>query len=146
MTCIAWDGKTLAADRRACLGTMVNTITKIWRVNDVLVGGSGEACFIGGMVEWVRNGRKLDEFPAYQRDKDDWQPFIVIESDGTTSLYERTPHPVRYEQSCLAIGSGREFARAAMHLGLDARAAVQVAIDLDSGCGGGIDTLSLQAP
>lgn len=146
MTCIAWDGKTLAADKLACLGGMVNTVTKIWRVNDVLVGGSGQPAFIGGMVEWVRNGRKVDEFPAHQRDKDDWQPFIVIEADGTPSLYEQTPHPVRYEQSCVAIGSGREFARAAMHLGADARAAVQVAIDLDSGCGGGIDTLPLCAP
>ena len=28
MTVIAWDGKTLAADRRSCYGQMINTITK----------------------------------------------------------------------------------------------------------------------
>ena len=76
-----------------------------------------------------------------QRDKDDWQPVLVIEADGTPSLYERTPHPIRYEQRHVAIGSGREYAIAAMYLGKNAVEAVDVACALDGGCGGGIDSL-----
>lgn len=143
MTCIAWDGKTLAADKRATYGGMICTVTKIFRVYGLLVGGSGELPFILAMVEWVRNGRKAEDFPASQRDKDDWQAVLVIEADGTPLLYERTLFPVRYEQQHIAIGSGREYARAAMYCGKSAREAVEVACALDSGCGNGIDVLTL---
>ena len=144
MTCIAWDGKTLASDKRASYGDMICTVTKIFRVGELLVGGSGELPFVSAMVEWIRQGRKISEFPAAQGSKEDWQPIIVIEADGTPSIYERTAFPVRYEQQFVAIGSGREFARAAMHLGKSAAEAVQCAIDLNTGCGNGIDTLDLQ--
>ncbi len=144
MTCIAWDGKTLAADKRACFGGTINTVTKIRRIGQVLVGGSGETSFIGAMFDWIEKGRVHKDFPDSQRDKDDWQPVIVIEADGTPSIYERTPFPVRNENTFLAIGSGRDYARAAMHLGKTAREAVEVAIALDIGCGNGIDTLSLE--
>lgn len=144
MTCIAWDGKTLAADKRACYGTMVNTVTKIHRVGDVLVGSAGDLAFALGMIEWVRGGREASQFPLSQATKEDWQPTLVIEKDGSISLYERSPHAIRYEQRCAAIGSGREFARAAMALGKTAREAVELACQLDSGCGNGIDVLELK--
>lgn len=143
MTCIAWDGKALAADKRTSSNGMVSVVTKIHRIGEVIVGGAGDATFIGAMLEWVREGRDPRAFPAEQRNKDDWQPFLVIEKDGTPSLYERTPHPVRFEQKHVAIGSGREFARAAMFLGKSAREAVEVACALDCGCGNGIDELTL---
>lgn len=144
MTCIAWDGTTLAADKLACYGSCRNTTTKIHRVGELLVGGSGETAFIGAMLEWIRMGREHDKFPASQRDKDDWQPVLVIEADGSALCYERTPFPIRHEQQHVAIGSGRDHARAAMHLGFSAAEAVAVAIALDPGCGNGIDTLSLK--
>lgn len=143
MTCIAWDGKALAADKRATCGGMICTVTKIFKVDNLLVGGAGELPFVLAMVEWVRNGRKAEAFPVDQRGDKDWQPVLVIEADSTPSLYERTPFPVRYEQPHIAIGSGREFARAAMHLGKSAREAVEVASALDVNCGNGIDTLTL---
>ena len=144
MTCIAWDGTTLAADKLASYGGTVTTVTKIHCINGLLVGGSGESSFIGAMLEWVRSGREPDKFPKSQSDKDDWQPLLVVELDGTTSLYERTQYPIRHEQRCIAIGSGREYAMAAMHLGCDAQQAVEVAIALDCNCGNGIDVLTLK--
>lgn len=143
MTCIAWDGQTLAADKRVCYGVLIRTVTKIHRVGDVLVGGSGSLSFILAMVEWVRRGRDPLLFPPTQSSREDWQPFLVIERDGSSSLYERTPFPIRYEGPHAAIGSGSEFAMAAMYLGRTAREAVEVACALDSGCGNGIDTLAL---
>ncbi len=145
MTVIAYDGLTLAADKRACMGSMINTVTKIHRVGDVLVGGSGDLDFVLQVVQWVRDGRKPESFPAQQRDKDDWQNIILIEANGKPSIYNRTPHAIQYEQRCVAIGSGREYAMAAMHLGKSAREAVEVAIALDPGCGNGIDALELSA-
>lgn len=41
-----------------------------------------------------------------------------------------------------AIGTGRDYARAAMHLGRNAVEAVQVAILFDENCGNGVDTLT----
>lgn len=144
MTIVCWDGKTLAADKRACYGGMICTVTKIHRVNGLLVGGAGDTCHVLALVEWVREGRQIDKFPKHQQDKDDCAGFIVIELDGTTSTYERTPYPIKYEQRNVCIGSGREYARAALHLGCNSSDAVSVAIALDSGCGNGIDTLTLE--
>lgn len=141
MTCIAWDGRTLAADKRCSNGGLSRTVTKIHRINGLLVGGSGEIALIGNVLEWIRSGRDPTTFPAMQKDKDDWQPVIVIELDGTPAIYGRSHHPVRYEDKFCAIGSGRDFAMAAMHLGKTAREAVEVACALDTGCGNGIDTL-----
>lgn len=95
------------------------------------------------MIEWVKAGRIKADFPAHAKDKDDWQPLLVIELDGTTSFYERTPYPIRNENRCVAYGSGKEYAVAAMHLGKTAREAIEVAIALDCGSGNGIDTLRL---
>lgn len=143
MTCIAWDGKTLAADKRSCENGIIGTVTKIHRVNGSLVGGSGANAFISQMIQWVRDGRKVKDFPDAQRDKDDWQPFLLIETDGRIAFYDRTPYPTWFEQQHYAIGSGRELARAAMYLGKTAREAVEVACALDCGCGNGIDVLEL---
>ena len=132
MTVIAYDGKTLAADKRMCYGNIINTVTKIFRMpSGELVGFAGDITFCLALVEWVKAGRVIADFPQHGRDKDDWQPLLVIELDGTPSFYERTPYPIRNEQRCVAYGSGKEYARAAMHLGKTAREAVEVAIALD---------------
>lgn len=141
MTVVAWDGSTLAADKRCSDGSMIRTVTKVFRVGNLLVAGAGTRSMIMQMVEWVRAGRVVADFPPMQRDKDDWQPILVIEADGTPSQYDRTPYPSRFEDRCCAIGSGRDFAMAAMHLGYSAEKAVEVACALDSGCGNGVDVL-----
>ena len=43
MTTIAWDGKTLAADKLASYGELRTTVTKIFRLSDgSLVGGAAK--------------------------------------------------------------------------------------------------------
>lgn len=143
MTVIAWDGKTLAADKRACIGSMIRTTTKIFRVGDCLVGYSGEACFGEQMVAWFKAGAKVDDFPAAQRDKDDWCGLLVIHPDGKIAKYERTPYPLCFEDGQFAFGSGRDYALAAMYCGKTAAEAVEVTCALDNGCGNGVDTLEL---
>lgn len=153
MTIICWDGKTLAADKQASYGTTRGTVTKIQRVwiyepgadeKQILMGGSGDFDQCGAMAEWVKDGRSPDKFPKRQADLDTFAPFLVIESDGTPSLYERTPYPIRFQQKHVAIGSGREYGLTAMHVGFDARQAVKIACELDTGCGNGIDALDFK--
>lgn len=147
MTVIAFDGVTLAADKRCCYGSMIGTTTKIRRVDlptfpGALVGGSGDYGSVEEMVRWIEAGEKAADFPAIQR-TDKWAAMIVVDDTGAR-MYEMTPAPIRYDRGePITLGSGREFARAALYLGCDARRAVEVACALDSGCGNGIDTLTL---
>lgn len=141
MTVIAWDGKTLAADKRACLGTAIGVTTKIHRVDDYLVGIAGDASYGRTMLAWLQDGRKPDKFPASQADRDKFARVMAIWPGGEVWIYEDTPHPFRLEGRYAAIGSGRDFAMAAMHLGHDAERAVLVACALDSNCGNGVDRL-----
>lgn len=143
MTAIAWDGRSLAADRLANTGGLRGSVTKIFRAGELLVGGSGDFAFVLAMVGWVQRGRDPAAFPEHQKNKDDWQPILVIEKSAPIQLYDRTPFPVRFEQRSIAIGSGRDFAMAAMYLGRSAKEAVEVAIALDVGCGGPVDVLEL---
>jgi len=151
MTVIAWDGHTLAADKLADYGGMNCTVTKIFLVHDYkvgkdfLVGVAGELSFGLQMIEWIKAGRDPLSFPVAQTSKDDWQPVCVIEPDSAfTLIYERTPFPIQYEHRAFAIGSGREFARAALYLGKTAVEAVGVANALCISCGNGIDTLTFK--
>lgn len=141
MTVIAWDGTTLAADKRAVNNGLPRTVTKIFRLkNGDLFGACGDLSYCLQMLQWAQDGMRADTFPKEQRDKDDWQTCVVI-IKGVLHLFERTPYPLVFEDNIYACGSGRDFATAAMHLGKSAREAVEVACLFDTGCGNGIDEL-----
>lgn len=141
MTVIAWDGTTLAADKRADSGGLTRTVTKIRRIGPLLCAGSGDYCQVVAGFSWIESGRNPDEFTAQMRDKDTSPDILVI--DGKRILkYERTPYPIEFEDSFFAMGSGRDYAMAVMFLGFGAQRAVEVASALESGCGNGIDLLT----
>lgn len=142
MTCIAWDGKTLAADKRVSFGTLIKTTTKIFRVGDSLCALAGDAAGGFEVLSWYRSGANPADFPQAQRDRDNWSGLLVIKR-GEILKYEYGPFPVVIEDKTFAVGCGRDFALAAMHLGCDARKAVEVAIALDSACGNGVDVLTM---
>lgn len=147
MSVIAWDGKTLAADKRASFGSTIRTTTKIFRHGNALVAYAGDASHGEEVRAWWASGADPDQFPTSQRDKDDWAGLLVIrkgERGPVIARYERTPYPIYFEDEQFSIGSGRDFALAAMFLGCDARRAVEVASALDSGCGNGVDTLTFE--
>ena len=145
MTCIAWDGKTLAADKRVEYVGLARTVTKIFRFNNELLGISGNGAQGNEMIEWYKAGAKPAAFPPKQRERDDWASLIVIRECGVF-YYERTPHPCLVEDKIMAWGCGRDYALAAMHLGKTAREAVEIASVFDINCGNGEDELSLSPP
>lgn len=142
MTIVAWDGKTLAADKRAeRAGAGHAKVTKVFKINGCLVAISGSYDIGMELVNWFQNGCIREEFPQRQGE-DNEALLLVITPDRRITHYERTPEPLIFEQEQTAMGSGRDYALAAMHLGFDARKAVEVACAFDVYCGNGIDEIS----
>ena len=143
MTCIVWDGYTLAADKRSTIGGLYRVTTKIHRVGSALVGYAGHGAQCSEMLAWARGGFRKAAFPESQRDTDASIVLLVIRPGGVIQAYEHTPHAIEYEDKQFAVGSGRDFALAAMRLGKNARDAVLLAAEFDPGTGNGVDTLEL---
>lgn len=141
MTVIAWDGKTLAADKR--MGTEYpRTVTKIQRTPaGELIGICGHFDHGTELVHWYLKGRDPATFPARQADDAKSSEIIIIRKDGSLWMLLGSPTPIRIENLTHALGTGRDFAAAAMYLGGSAYEAVEVASALCGSCGNGIDTL-----
>jgi hypothetical protein len=145
VTVIAWDGKTLAADRRACANGFIYSVTKIARVDDVLVGLSGYIARFGLYKDWLASGRDPERFPVAPRDDREWSQFLVIHRSGLIERFEgASTSPIIVEESWHTMGSGRDFAAAALALGYTAERAVEIACQLSEECGNGINTLSFE--
>jgi hypothetical protein len=140
MTVVCWDGRTLAADKRAVVGGHTFTMTKIARVGDCLVGVAGRGDKIAEFQHWIADGRKREAYPA--RTDQAWFTALVILPGGVIERFEDQPLPIIVEDVTHAIGTGRDYARVAMHLGKCAREAVEIACLFDENCGNGVDTLS----
>lgn len=144
MTVIAWDGTTLAADKLANNGGLIMKVTKLFKVRGCLVGGTGDFDRVMEVIAWFAAGAEPSKLPPFQRSNEDWTGLLVIEPDKTILKYERSTVPHKIESPFWAIGSGRDFAMAAMHLGKSACEAVEVASDLCTSCGMGVDWMRLE--
>ena len=140
MTTIAWDGHTLAADKRVTVSGVRSTVTKIARGRKGnLVGCAGTAALFEGVMEAVLNGTPM---PEGQHERSDWCSVLEITPDGECWKHERHGR-YRIEDGFAAIGTGSDFALAAMHLGKSAADAVMVAARFDTRTGDGVDTLTI---
>lgn len=142
MTCIAWDGKTLAADKMLHFDSSHAVCTKIFKIDGALAGFAGSAATGNECMAWIRGGRIPEEFPKKQAESNTGS-LLVIETDGRIHHYYNSCYPTLIQDEFFAIGSGDEFALAAMYLGISAAKAVEVACALSPSCGNGIDTLTL---
>lgn len=143
MTTIAWDGRTLAADRQATVGNSVYMVNKLHRHEGWLLAYCGDSDAGEEVLAWFKAGAKTEDFPQHQRQDDRFAPLIAIRA-GEILRYERTPHPIRYPPQKFAMGSGRDFALAAMHCGKSAADAVEVASMFDPGTGFGVDSMVIE--
>ncbi|MDB4876446.1 MAG: hypothetical protein JWM41_2892 [Gemmatimonadetes bacterium] len=141
MTVIAWDGATLAADKRMSMGCHFNTVTKVFAAGEYLIGFTGSAKYMGAFLAWVESGASADAYPKCS-DDDGGIHALAVRRDGSVWKFEGTAYPVRIEDQHAAAGTGRDYARAAMHLGKSAREAVEIACLFDENCGNGVDTLA----
>ena len=141
MTTVAFDGKTMAADTLATdvWGMREVSVCKIQRGKDFLIGCAGET---GQILRWWKtvSHMYLEEllekgYSHYEKETND--PGIVI---GTADCCYRhvAGSFLKTSRSFHAVGSGRDYALAAMHLGRDAYHAVAVAREFDNHTGGDI--------
>ncbi len=144
MTVIAWDGKTLCADKRATSADMPVTVTKIFRLEQGLVGFDGDLTSGMALLNWFKKGCIPNEF-IYDAQKDDtkWCYAVLITPDKEIKRFGYHPYPYIVEDGFFAVGSGRDYAMAALHCGKTSREAVEIACRYNVGCGNGIDELAL---
>lgn len=138
MSVVAWDGKTLAADKRLMqgdLGTIGSKITKL--DSGEILAWAGEAGGGLALVHWFVSGRRKEDWPDRQK-TDDWTRLIVVDKTGVYS-YEHEPLPQTVLAPFVAWGSGRDCALGAMAMGADAIVAVRVASQFIVSCGGGVE-------
>ena len=148
MTIIVWDGVTLAADKLCSIGGLSATVNKLFRIDTgpfagSIGGGSGDASSINEFVKWLRDGADMDKIPKFQTDKDDYVNFILINAQKEIWRFDRGAFPYMVEDEYHASGSGRDYALAAMYCGKTAAEAVEIASIFETGCGRGVDTLTL---
>jgi hypothetical protein len=143
LSIICWDGKKLAADRRATSGNLSRSIKKISRHGDILIGGTGVWSSVEAIRNWVLLGCNPREFPKVP--ESDQSPCLwVINRNGTIVKFEDSPFPIQYTDTVFAEGSGRDFAYGALAMGACAQVAVGVACMYDVNCGGAIDVLTFE--
>lgn len=142
MTVTAWDGKTLAADRMMEMHGGKFPVSKLNRLDDgSLMGGAGDLPRVYEMQNWIADGCKPGELHAPVGDT--YARILLVKSDGTGLLYANNEFPIHILRPFVAIGSGQDYAIAAMYLGQTAKQAVATASELCASCGMGVDSMEL---
>ena len=148
MTVVAWDGKSMAADKLMCCGNLKKTTTKVYEIDDKIVGFAGALSKCFACLDWVRNSYgDIDKFPRVGSDDEDYIVEILVydRTNKTLMYYENCPFPIPIDpDTCVSIGSGLQFAEMAMKLGKTAKEAVEVVSELCIYCGAGVDVFYVE--
>lgn len=140
MTVIAWDGKTLAADRQSTCGEIRLIKTKLRRLDNGLVAataGDSDSGLV--LLEWLENGSDPDKWPAFQNTAD-WV-ILIVWKNGKVYAYNQRCVPMLVEDPYMAWGSGSAFALGALAMGATAAQAVEAANKHCTSCGFGFDSV-----
>lgn len=145
MTTIAWDGKTLAGDTLCCRGDMKNYVeSKVFVLKtpsgEVLFGGSGDYQDVQLVGRWIEAGMPEDKKPTLGENA----LTAILVMAGVAYRIESKLMLQRLMEPFHAVGSGRDWAMAAMHLGRTAREAVELASHYDVSTGGKITALAAE--
>lgn len=143
MSTIAWDGKTLAADTLVnCDGGRCGHTSKIYRWMrgdgvEMVVAGAGELAQLAALCQWLENPEM--EKPSVEK----MEAIALTLVKGkiiSTQLYDHSLVPFLM-RGPTALGSGWQWAMAAMDHGKSATQAVEYAITRDVCTGGEIETI-----
>ena len=145
MTTVAWDGRTLAADRQSTSndGCRTSQVTKIRRMPDGrLAAAAGAAARCNAYLTWLAD--QSQPRPAWQDSTETSVYALEVLLDGTLLKHEEHGFFV-LECPFAAMGSGASYALAAMACGKSAAEAIEIAARFDAWTGGGVDVLELMA-
>jgi 20S proteasome alpha/beta subunit len=144
MTTIAANREMMAADRRVTDGDTHFPARKIWRIGDAIVGAAGD---VGGIQKFVsylekigKSRRKVVPLPEFGK-KEAFEA-IVLTPEGLFA-YDQACRPQEIEAEFYAMGSGKQAALAALHMGANPTQAVEIACLVDNSSDGPVDTLTI---
>lgn len=147
MTTIAWDGKTMAADKQStgggmkylCMSSKIHQGT--YHGMPALFAGAGTTVYSDAVIEWLCAGMP-DDKPEMPTAPDSFTVLVATE----VGLYEYIDslRPIPLGVRKWAIGSGNEYAFGAMAAGAPAKKAVEIACAFDVHSGMGVDVLTLR--
>ena len=143
MSVIAWDGRTVAADRQVTEGDIPHLCRKIFRLR-----GGDIVAFVGDMrhglelVAWFKAGGHVRAYPKAR--KSDSATLIVFQTGGHVFEFDGGPQKMPVPDKFMAWGSGKGPALGAMAMGADARRALKIASRYNSACGMGVTVLTVQ--
>lgn len=151
MTTIAIDENlTIASDSQASIDNRreQHPVQKIWDIAGFRVGIAGRyseaLAFISAFEDMLEAARVQQttylQIPESVMDELDNFNALVITPNGEVLMYEGSRFSMPIQAPC-AIGSGSEYALAAMACGKTAEEAVEIAIKFDICSGGEIDSI-----
>jgi 20S proteasome alpha/beta subunit len=149
MTVIAFDGRTVAADKQASGYARTRTVTKLFQVHGddaqltAILAICGSASDGLQLVAWYKAGANPEKFPPRPSVEDQRANLVVFRPGKHPMQYEYTPIPVVFEDPIFAAGCGGDLALGAMLAGADAKRAVEIASMHDEHCGHGVDVMEL---
>ena len=146
MTVIAWDGKTLAADRLVVVENIrVGLAAKIRRCDGNLIGTTGVSAIADMMVDWFLAGRNPATYPPEASGAERYGEIIVVTPAREVLIFNNWPTPSTFSaDEQVAIGCAWDTAMVAMKCGLSARDAVLKVSEMDIRLGGGVDVLTFE--
>lgn len=134
MSVIAWDGKTLCADKQCTWNGTPTRVEKIFKKDNIIAGSVGIYYDCIQFKEWLGTDNPK---PTLEED------FSAISvENGILKRYGHKLIPIIMNVPFWSIGCGCDFAMGAMASGKNSYDAVSIACKLDIHCGMGIDSLT----
>lgn len=144
MTVIAWDGKTLAADRQMTWAEMRSTVCKLRKLpNGEVLGVTGNSARAVVVLKWYEDGADPEKWPQCQTEAD-YARLIVARPGGKLVYFDWLPIEQIIIDPFMAFGVGRDFALGALAMGATAVQAVEAASKHCNTCGMGVDAFEVE--
>jgi ATP-dependent protease HslVU (ClpYQ) peptidase subunit len=143
VTTVAWDGRTIAADRLASYGNARRKVRKLFDCGEYVYGCSGDFSEAHPIAEWLTGGAKSSERPVFDEEK--VFGIAVRKADAKAFVVEgKRVSLTEILDDQFATGCGRDFARSAMAFGRTAPQAVAFASRFDVFTGLGVDSVRIR--
>ena len=148
MTTCVWTPTMVAADTMADQNCLIMPTSKIRRFNNMILMGSGHSHQIEEYFFKIKNMNLAEvlalNFPDYEEEKKSPAMILVDVPNPHLAWYLVGSMWMRILRDFHAIGSGRDFAMAAIALGKNAREAVELAAQFDIYTGGDVECVQLK--
>lgn len=143
MTTIAWDGKTLAADRCSWSGPARRAVRKTFKIvapdgSRFLIAFCGEGSFALAVLAWMQGEGEKPKCQDFGVDPANQFAVVIDEKRRIWNLTANLTYG-RFYESMMAYGGGQEFAWGALEAGATAKRAVEIAIKRSDYAGLGVD-------